>query len=357
MTKRKKSMDRICLPLYEGVDWNESYSQYAEMLAESPSLRGSGLKYHWWFWTTWNWSRLPLYEGVDWNQNAIWEWSARTSLPLYEGVDWNDPIITRIYQKDVSLFTREWIEILDFCQIPYCPEVSLFTREWIEIPVLLCTPFSEQNVSLFTREWIEMFGAFNTDWMFPTSPSLRGSGLKCVNKKFVSSHSGLPLYEGVDWNLNIWFGRIQTTGSPSLRGSGLKLSNSLTNASASSRLPLYEGVDWNIQYLCDCSAWNVSPSLRGSGLKWKDPYSEPKILGLPLYEGVDWNFVGTGVCLDGFSLPLYEGVDWNPKQTGFFGLQAVSPSLRGSGLKSQRPTILQCYIMSPSLRGSGLKLL
>ena len=34
-------------------------------------------------------------------------------------------------------------------------EVSLFTREWIEIP-LSPAPLSVLSVSLFTREWIEI---------------------------------------------------------------------------------------------------------------------------------------------------------------------------------------------------------
>ena len=54
----------------------------------------------------------------------------------------------------VSLFTREWIEILD-------------KGEWRR----------DTHVSLFTREWIEM-GIETADHEHAASPSLRGSGLK-----------------------------------------------------------------------------------------------------------------------------------------------------------------------------------
>ena len=35
--------------------------------------------------------------------------------------------------KSVSLFTREWIEIVQSQFADLSPQVSLFTREWIEI--------------------------------------------------------------------------------------------------------------------------------------------------------------------------------------------------------------------------------
>ena len=58
---------------------------------------------------------LPLYEGVDWNDTVKWHGAIILSLPLYEGVDWNAVIVRN--QKNgvpVSLFTREWIEIERF---------------------------------------------------------------------------------------------------------------------------------------------------------------------------------------------------------------------------------------------------
>ena len=75
----------------------------------------------------------------------------------------------------VSLFTREWIEILKNFIVSLSILVSLFTREWIEIGVI-CSHPCLICVSLFTREWIEIAGH-------------DGRQRKVY---------GLPLYEGVD---------------------------------------------------------------------------------------------------------------------------------------------------------------
>ena len=85
--------------------------------------------------------------------------------------------------QNVSLFTREWIEImLSRNPLLACP-VSLFTREWIEITGLSalksdCRTFLAilNRVSLFTREWIEIRSASNV----------------------TLTAFCLPLYEGVD---------------------------------------------------------------------------------------------------------------------------------------------------------------
>ena len=145
------------------------------------------------------------------------------SLPLYEGVDWNFPGHNGCKKsgKSPSLrgsglkFTRKKEFAVTFA-------VSLFTREWIEIisgiadSVAFC-------VSLFTREWIEIILYFS-----------------CRLSRW-----GLPLYEGVDWNIEDQTVFKGTARSPSLRGSGLKL-----NAAQLIDFPL------------------ESPSLRGSGLKY-----------------------------------------------------------------------------------------
>ena len=57
--------------------------------------------------------------------------------------------------------------------------VSLFTREWIEIvaDAIFTDGF---GVSLFTREWIEIAIIFCKMSFVHVSPSLRGSGLKCL---------------------------------------------------------------------------------------------------------------------------------------------------------------------------------
>ena len=55
----------------------------------------------------------------------------------------------------------------------------------------------------------------------------------------------------------------------------------------------------------------------------------------PLYEGVDWNPKSILYNTKYLSRPLYEGVDWNTVRNGSPRCCAVSPSLRGRGLKSQ----------------------
>ena len=76
--------------------------------------------------------------------------------------------------------------------------VSLFTREWIEIlPDTNKRPSGA--VSLFTREWIEISDSNTTSKNTDGSPSLRGSGLKSLmimEQCFYLKR--LPLYEGVD---------------------------------------------------------------------------------------------------------------------------------------------------------------
>ena len=123
--------------------------------------------------------RLPLYEGVDWNITVSWQLAAWKSLPLYEGVDWNPERTSDSAAGQVSLFTREWIEIAS---------VGL-------------QPCRMMNVSLFTREWIEIIAPIRWHWPLITSPSLRGSGLKYYTFVGDLHEIGcLPLYEGVDWN-------------------------------------------------------------------------------------------------------------------------------------------------------------
>ena len=187
----------------------------------SPSLRGSGLKFPWknW-WRTWMLSPSLRGSGLK----LLFRHSLRHRgwcLPLYEGVDWNQKML-----KDSK--NGGW--------------VSLFTREWIEIkpPFILPRAIS--------------------------SPSLRGSGLKCCDYPNTPNKACLPLYEGVDWNIDFWRYDIQGAS-----------------------LPLYEGVDWN-----------VLPAIVGDVCK-----------SLPLYEGVDWNREYWRVRKIRGSLPLYEGVDWN----------------------------------------------
>ena len=84
----------LCLPLYEGVDWNNCCCNLWQRLHQSPSLRGSGLKYNSKSENLCMFLCLPLYEGVDWNTFSTAEFIMYFCLPLYEGVDWNSlPLI------------------------------------------------------------------------------------------------------------------------------------------------------------------------------------------------------------------------------------------------------------------------
>ena len=353
-----KSHSEICLPLYEGVDWNavrklEILSEVRLPLYEgvdwncwddfgttsglsSPSLRGSGLKCCFCP-LMYCINCLPLYEGVDWNFRKFRRLYQIRGLPLYEGVDWNacqNGITTN--PTAVSLFTREWIEIF-FDSKTFYPHQCLPLYEgvdWNQYGGL--TPYRMIGVSLFTREWIEIFAMNAIQTPSLSLPLYEGVDWNCSSHLINFNQHSLPLYEGVDWNPDVEMRRKLGFG-----------------------LPLYEGVDWNsvisplsdftsnvslftrewieIHYGRDCARNRVpkSPSLRGSGLKSPLPQrGSPSKHRLPLYEGVDWNSVIsplsdftsnvslftrewieitlTGVIhSDICSLPLYEGVDWN----------------------------------------------
>ena len=259
----------------------------------------------------------------------------KSRLPLYEGVDWNSVISPLSdFTSNVSLFTREWIEITRSRSAAHCSEVSLFTREWIEmatafmifsgffrLPLYEGVDWNSPKkkhpprawVSLFTREWIEIAIGQSIGYALDSLPLYEGVDWNCCGVYNWDCQWGLPLYEGVDWNYRCSVSRPSTESvslftrewieimnplllvamnrSPSLRGSGLKSLNRY----------IYE------------ESLDKSPSLRGSGLKF---------------------FCGCGVC--------------SVKQ---------SPSLRGSGLKSTAYVGKPADCASPSLRGSGLKYL
>ena len=278
------------------------------------------------------------------------------SLPLYEGVDWNAGISGRGSNARVSLFTREWIEILRLRRtlsecVPspslrgsglklhqlviqmFLHIVSLFTREWIEIP-LSPAPLSVLSTSPSLRGsglklFVNIVSVSNC-----MSPSLRGSGLKCTVLKYrCTSIWCLPLYEGVDWNSVKGGFCFWATLSPYLRGSGLKSASASTSIfpfmSPSLRgsglklfyfteishghrcLPLYEGVDWNAALCCCPPACPQSPSLRGSGLKLPCLRHLGILCCLPLYEGVDWNniLLGAVIAVQNVSLFTREWIE------------------------------------------------
>ena len=70
------------------------------------------------------------------------------------GLKWCDYCRLQFFQR-VALFTRAWIEILDFGFESMLEDVALFTRAWIEIMRYHYT-CTYSLVALFTRAWIEI---------------------------------------------------------------------------------------------------------------------------------------------------------------------------------------------------------
>ena len=209
------------------------------------------------------------------------------SLPLYEGVDWNANICKRVIVHWVSLFTREWIEII--------------------FNVVLIQLFA---VSLFTREWIEMPFIAGTNPAAKTSPSLRGRGLKLLSVRVLMRRTGLPLYEGVDWNKKsecrsgrYWVSLFTREWIEIISGFGV---DSGSGVSLFTRE--WIEISWNFVDAAELQ----SPSLRGSGLKWDSSRTEEE--------------------QEAVSLFTREWIEIAFPSIGLYSL-ALSPSLRGSGLK------------------------
>ena len=127
-----------------------------------------------------------------------------------------------------------------------------------------------KQVSLFTREWIEI-GSVGCVVFVKPSPSLRGSGLKFFRSDRRCSRSSLPLYEGVDWNQSWKHASHYCKGLPLYEGVDWNRYTCVI-CCCSVGLPLYEGVDWNFISQLDAQKEKKSPSLRGSGLKCPGDY-------------------------------------------------------------------------------------
>ena len=78
---------------------------------------------------------------------------------------------------------------------------------------------------------------------------------------------GRPLYEGVDWNIQIILTVCLSVCRPLYEGVDWNFDVSF-NASYVERRPLYEGVDWNTKAQYNKDNEKKSPSLRGRGLKY-----------------------------------------------------------------------------------------
>ena len=145
----------------------------------SPSLRGSGLKYNRRRGKKGerNWS--PSLRGSGLKSPRSWSPNTTMGLPLYEGVDWN-------FRLSLNVAAHQ--------------NVSLFTREWIEITGLSAAFWGVLSLPLYEGvDWNKI--CIQRDLNRFLSPSLRGSGLKSTSAITSFLRMGLPLYEGVDWNL------------------------------------------------------------------------------------------------------------------------------------------------------------
>ena len=125
---------KICLPLYEGVDWNKRSWEIAASTPRVSLFTREWIEipiFRYWGITE---SGLPLYEGVDWNVWNIEIDNGSSASPSLRGSGlkyMSEP--NQFLDCHVSLFTREWIEIAFWYHLLEYYWVSLFTREWIEI--------------------------------------------------------------------------------------------------------------------------------------------------------------------------------------------------------------------------------
>ena len=146
------------------------------------------------------------------------------------------------------------------------------------------------------------------------SPSLRGSGLKCgICIPNCNANQSLPLYEGVDWNPEVQLSSPPPSKSPSLRGSGLKL-QIFRRCCCSSRVSLFtrEWIEIN------------SCRLERHKRKWVSLFTR---------EWIEITQILPAQINLGVSLFTREWIEMLKIQ--FPSLQMIlSPSLRGSGLKS-----------------------
>ena len=166
-----------------------------------------------------------------------------------------------------------------FSQILARFAVSLFTREWIEI--LVSSPVSICRKCLPLYEGADWnLAGIHKDFTSVQSPSLRGSGLKSVSQGRIRNPCSLPLYEGADWN-NIWNldlckfwvslftrERIEILISISPRSmlrcvslftrERIEMMIAMSRAYVVDSLPLYEGADWNLFSRWCCPVGGVS---------------------------------------------------------------------------------------------------
>ena len=166
----------------------------------SPSLRGSGLKL----------MQQMLYNIITEVSLFTREWieifrSGHTnlellSLPLYEGVDWNDYFIEMEFMTFTSPSLRgsglKCLQVCHICGKNTSPSLRGSGLKWGSGRT---GRFSEW-VSFFTREWIEIDSCSNVCKIFRVSLFTR-EWIEILHLEEEGAwFTRLPLYEGVDWN-------------------------------------------------------------------------------------------------------------------------------------------------------------
>ena len=188
----------------------------------------------------------PLREAVSWNIEFSAGISYGPGQPLREAVSWNSNSITGCFGRDVSLFVRLWVEMMQSGWHVWLTRVSLFVRLWVEIRI--------------QPSWIH--------W-YPSSASSWGCELKWLWAADMTKTARCqPLREAVSWN--------------SHASRCLLLSNSQ---------PLREAVSWNLTMLQICLRVLSSASSWGCELKYDRILESYKGIRQPLREAVSWNYV------------------------------------------------------------------
>ena len=168
--------------------------------------------------------------------------------------------------------------------------------------------FQQIEVSLFTREWIEIFSDCHNNYLLKSLPLYEGVDWNSqCSVEFVAICICLPLYEGVDWNLQQLHTTAIHSASPSLRGSGLKFYyNAFYSICKLVSLFTREWIEifgWYIYYTTNV----VSPSLRGSGLKCMISQNECTLTKSPSLRGSGLKFRPRSIQLRHIRSPSLRG--------------------------------------------------
>ena len=175
------------LPLYEGVDWNSNANRYDNVTDTVSLFTREWIEIKFCFCLARRLHCLPLYEGVDWNIFLHPPISFSEQSPSFRGSGLKLPLATTLTHsgRSPSLRGSGLKSPTALCKSVRLGSPSLrgsgLKSKYDKNGKLV------KNVSLFTREWIEIQNARITQHPRFKSPSLRGSGLKYAVKKMKSN--------------------------------------------------------------------------------------------------------------------------------------------------------------------------